>query len=106
MFLTESCIYAPKHFSNQDSFLHCNKYYSLTMICITVNCSVPDEPLNGTILDYSSIDTIEGSVITFQCNPGLSPEGVMTATCTNVGVWSPDPAGVECTLNVAGKDNH
>ena len=40
-------------------------------------------------------------MITFQCNPGLSPEGVMTATCTNAGVWSPDPADVICK-NITG----
>ena len=64
-----------------------------------VNCSVPDEPLSGTILNNDNIVTIEGSVITFQCNPGLSPEGEMTATCTNAGVWSTDPARVECSCS-------
>ena len=64
---------------------------------VLVNCRVPDEPVNGTILDYDNIDTIEGSVITFQCSPGFLPEGEMTATCTNAGIWSPDPAGVDCS---------
>ena len=41
-------------------------------------------------------------MITFQCNPGLSPDGEMTATCTNAGVWRPDPAGVECK-NMTGE---
>ena len=40
-------------------------------------------------------------MITFQCNPGLLPEGEMTATCTNAGVWNPDPAGVVCR-NIKG----
>ena len=64
-----------------------------------VNCRVPDEPMSGTILDYNNIVTIEGSVISFQCNPGLSPEGEMTAICTNAGIWSPDPAGVVCSCS-------
>ena len=38
-------------------------------------------------------------MITFQCNPGFLPEGEMTATCTNAGVWSRDPAGVDCSYN-------
>ena len=63
---------------------------------VIVNCSVPDEPVNGTILDYDNIVTTEKSEITFQCDPGLSPEGEMTAICTNAGIWRPDPAGVEC----------
>ena len=69
---------------------------------VIVNCSVPGEPVNGTILDYDNIVTTEGSVITFQCNSGLSPEENMTATCTNAGVWSTDPAGVKC-MNITGK---
>ena len=62
-----------------------------------VNCRVPDEPMSGTILDYGNIVTIEGSVITFQCNSGLLPEGEMTATCGNDGIWRPDPAAVDCS---------
>ena len=38
-------------------------------------------------------------MIAFQCNPGFLPEGEMTATCTNAGVWSPVPAGVDCSYN-------
>ena len=38
-------------------------------------------------------------MITFQCNPGFLPEGETSATCTNAGVWRPDPAGVECLYN-------
>ena len=38
-------------------------------------------------------------MIAFQCNPGFLPEGEMTATCTNAGIWSPDPAGVDCSYN-------
>ena len=58
-----------------------------------VNCRVPDEPMSGTILDYDT--TL--SLLRDQCNPGLSPEGEMTATCGNDGIWSTDPAGVDCS---------
>ena len=57
--------------------------------------------MSGNILNYDNIVTIEGSVIAFQCNPGLSPEGEMTATCTNAGIWRPDPAGVECSCSTS-----
>ena len=41
-------------------------------------------------------------MIAFRCNPGFLPEGEMTATCTNAGIWSPDPAGVDCSYNSEG----
>ena len=66
-------------------------------ICSLVNCNAPDEPMSGTIMDYNNIVTTEGSVISFQCDPGLTSEGNMTAICTNAGVWEPDPAGVDCS---------
>ena len=39
---------------------------------------------------------MEGSVITFQCDPGFSLVGAVTATCNNSGLWDPDPAVLRC----------
>ena len=36
-------------------------------------------------------------MITFQCDPSFSPATEMTSTCTNSGLWSPDPAQLMCT---------
>ena len=60
-------------------------------------------PLNGTLLIYDNINSqdtnpTEGSVITFQCAPGFSLVGAVTATCNNSGLWDPDPAQLECKL--------
>ena len=58
------------------------------------NCGVSRPPENGTIVNYTS--TVEGSALLYQCNPGFSPVGEMTAVCAANGSWSPDPADVKC----------
>ena len=40
-----------------------------------------------------------GSEVTYHCDDGLFPTGVMTGTCTDVGgrgEWVPDPAQLMC----------
>ena len=40
-----------------------------------------------------------GSEVTYHCDDGLFPTGVMTSTCTDVGrrgEWVPDPAQLIC----------
>ena len=42
---------------------------------------------------------IEGSQVSYQCNDGLFPMGVLTTTCTREGqdgVWEPNPSAVLC----------
>ena len=48
-------------------------------------------------LERKLIDTTEGSVVVFQCDPGFIPEGVMTAVCGRDGRWTPNPGGVSCS---------
>ena len=43
--------------------------------------------------------TVEGSEITYQCDDGLTPEGIMTAVCGEDGEWRPNPGDVECRKN-------
>ncbi|XP_064403403.1 uncharacterized protein LOC135348934 [Halichondria panicea] len=60
-----------------------------------VNCSLPSEPSNGTIVDYERLNetVLEGTVLTYQCDNGLSLTGPNTMiTCTNAGDWSTEPA--------------
>ena len=70
-------------------------------ITFSVNCGVPRHPGNGTIVNYTS--TVEGSVLLYQCNPGFSPVGVMTAMCSTDGRWIPDVTcrkiGLYMTMN-------
>ena len=44
------------------------------------------------------IGRVEGSHITYYCQPGLVPSEQMVATCTFDCTWSPDPAELTCAL--------
>ena len=57
-------------------------------------CSTPTVGSNVSVESYSS--GVEGSQITYYCQPGLLPSEKMVANCTSDGTWSPDPAGHDC----------
>ncbi len=63
-----------------------------------VNCSLPEEPSNGTIVGYERLNetVVEGTVLTYQCDNGLSLTGPNDITCTNAGVWSTEPEAITC----------
>jgi len=42
------------------------------------------------------MSNVEGSVIVYFCDEGLSPEGKMNATCFSNGSWIPNPAELLC----------
>ncbi len=65
---------------------------------VSVSCALSAPPLNGALLNTNNqnTDLIEGSVITFQCDPGFSLVGAVTVTCNNSGLWYPDPALLDC----------
>ena len=60
----------------------------------SVSCEDPTPPSNGAIGDYES--TAEGTEVNYQCGDGLIPGGEMMSTCLANGIWSPDPAELEC----------
>ncbi len=72
---------------------------------ITVNCSLPEEPSNGTILDYERLNetVLEGTVLTYQCDNGFSLAGPNKITCTNDGVWSTEPECIVLRINEGEK---
>ncbi len=65
-----------------------------------VNCSLPKEPSNATIVDYEMLNetVLEGTVLTYQCDNELSLAGPNNITCTNAGVWSTEPDTIMCVL--------
>ncbi len=79
----------------------------------TVNCTVPAVPSNttivpsvdGAIVGYERLnDTVlEGTVLTYQCDNGLSLTGPNTITCTNDGVWSTEPEAIMCVSPTEGE---
>lgn len=62
-------------------------------------CEQPQPPINGILGDVSS--SLAGSIISFQCNEGLFPPGQLSATCSDLGKWQPNPAKVNCTSEPA-----
>ena len=41
--------------------------------------------------------TINGTVVTFSCPPGLMLNGPKSVICTNTGQWEPAPSAVYCS---------
>ncbi len=75
----------------------------------TVNCSLPKKPSNGIIIvDYVLLNetVLEGTVLTYQCDNGLSLTGPNNVTCTNAGVWSTEPEAIMCVSPTEGEGNH
>ncbi len=61
-----------------------------------MNCTAPPSPpRNGTISNHS-VPAIPGTQVTFQCDDGLIPEGIMTATCLATGKWDRNPGKIVC----------
>ena len=61
-----------------------------------MNCTTPlSLPQNGNISDHS-LPAIPGTQVTFQCDKGLFPEGIMTATCLATGEWDKNPGEIVC----------
>ncbi len=86
----------------------CYSIIPYTLHFTTVNCSLPVEPSNGTIVDYERMNgtVLEGTVLTYQCDNGLSLAGPNSITCTNAGIWSTDPEAIMCVSPTEGESNY
>ena len=62
-------------------------------------CGEPVAGVDVVIHNYSA--TFERSSITFTCEDGLLPNDTITATCTEEGYWSPNPATYMCTNTIS-----
>ncbi len=82
------------------------KRMSTISILISVNCTLPAEPFNGTIVNYERLNetVLEGTVLTYQCDNGLSLTEPDTITCTNAGVWSIKPDAIMCVPTTIGRE--
>ena len=61
-------------------------------------CDAPLPPVKGSIVGQSGHHSL-GSEVTYHCDSGLLPTGVMNSTCTDIegrGEWVPDPALLVC----------
>ena len=85
---------------------HYTAYMSICNVCVSsVDCGSPQPPANGFIKTVSS--TLEGAVISFQCDQGFSPPEERPATCvrdedTGSAAWEPNPAEQTCSRNETG----
>ena len=61
----------------------------------TGDCGDPGELANGMVI--FSNGTRNGSVVTFQCDPGLSLVGDRVSQCRS-GQWTVLPQDVRCTI--------
>ncbi len=61
--------------------------------------------VDGVIVNYERLnETVEETtVLTYQCDSGLSLTGLNTITCTNAGVWSTDPREILCVALTGGE---
>ena len=81
------------------SLICCLLLLPLSSSAPPVTCDPPGAPSNGTVNSTSQQSYTDGSTVTFQCDPGLLPLSVMSATCTiqgQTGVWDPDPGSIVC----------
>ena len=67
------------------------------MIGLLVDCGQPEFPSNGVVSAVSS--TTEGATVIFQCEERLFPSDPITSTCSSTGLWTPNPADVECSTS-------
>ncbi len=78
---------------------HLVKYFQQYVIYTAappMNCKAPlSPPRNGTISDHS-VPSFSGTQVKFQCDVGLFPEGIMTATCLATGEWDKNPVETVC----------
>ena len=80
-----------------------NHCLTVPTIIIIVNCTVPAELCNGAI-ERLNETVLEGTVLTYQCDNGLSLTRLNTITCTNAGVWSTEPEEIKCVLVTEGDE--
>ena len=68
----------------------------LKFLFVTGDCDYPGELTNGMVIFSNGTCTRDGSVITFQCDPGLSLVGDRVSQCRS-GQWTVLPQDVMCT---------
>ena len=59
-----------------------------------VSCGAPFFVSRVTVDPFNS--TLVGSEVSYQCQPGLLPEGRRTSVCGGDGRWNSDPTSLLC----------
>ena len=58
------------------------------------------------VVEESSICAIEGSHITYHCQPGMVPSETKMSICMEDGTWSPNPSDLMCTSIERNNSSH
>ena len=67
---------------------------TMTPFSCAGGCPVLTDPMNGVFGPVSS--RLPGSTVTFQCDNGLFPEGIMNVICLATGEWDKIPGEIVC----------
>ena len=78
-------------------FIHDDQLTLIVIVC-AVNCGYPLSSIKSLlkVTSYKSPRVLEGAIIIFYCSFGLVLIGNKSATCTNRGMWVPDPIHLIC----------
>ncbi len=69
----------------------------LITLALLMRCTAQlDPPQNGTITSDHFLPAIPGAQVSFQCDNGLFPEGILTSTCLTTGEWDRNPGEIVC----------
>ena len=62
-----------------------------------MNCTAPlSPPQNGSLISDHSVPALPNTQVTFQCDDGLFPSGILTVTCLTTGQWDKNPEEIVC----------
>ena len=73
--------------------------HSSVLFQTEVSCGNPFPPANGIIEHYSR--TQVGSEVQYRCSEGYTPREWRTSLCQENGMWTPDPALLNCSTGVS-----
>ena len=66
---------------------------------LLLGCCLLPTVTTTTTIENSSVCSVEGSYITYYCQPGLMPNEKKKAYCLRNGSWNPNPSDLACDLS-------
>ena len=86
--------------------MHAYKYFWLFgLYTPSANCGNPNSETNSSIklMEFSDPrPALEGVTVNFTCAPGMILTGPNSTTCTENGLWDPDPRDTQCRSRSPG----
>ena len=82
------------------------------LVCIHLQLTVATQIVRPIALYISLLEfsdpgpAFEGVTVNFTCAPGMILTGPNSTTCTESGLWEPDPRDTQCRPRSPGKDTN